>query len=212
MTARTRIKVCGMTDMAEARGAAEAGVDALGFIFVKQSPRYIDPDLARNIIRILPPFVDAVGVFVNEDPDVVGEIAQYCGLTMVQLHGDEPPEYCQKITTRIIKTFSVGAGRQAPDLSPYAGIVSGFLFDTFHEKIAGGTGETFDWSILEGIEAPGPIILAGGLAPENVSEAIRQTSPFAVDVNSGVEIEPGRKLLERIRMFVQEVGKADRQS
>ncbi|MFC1523150.1 phosphoribosylanthranilate isomerase [Thermodesulfobacteriota bacterium] len=212
MKARTRIKVCGMTDLSEARGAVDAGVDALGFIFAKESPRLIDPERAQEIIKALPPFVHTVGVFVNEEPDVVNEIVQYCGLTMVQLHGRETPEYCELITAHVVKSISMKPGTERMDFSSYAGVVSGFLLDTYQEGSYGGTGKTFNWKILQNLELPGPVILAGGLNPENVGEAIRQTEPFAVDVNSGVELEPGRKLVERIRLFVEEVYKADRLS
>ena len=209
---RTRIKVCGITDQHEANEIVRAGVDALGFIFAAQSPRKIEPDKAREIVRQLPPFVDAVGVFVNEDAKVVGEIIQYCRLTMVQLHGEEPPDYCEKVPCRVIKAFRIGpsvASRGQTLYEPYQGKVSAFLLDTFHERMAGGTGKTFDWNLLEQLRPPGPLILSGGLSPENVGAAIAEVRPFAVDANSGVEIEPGRKDIARVNRFVEEVKKAD---
>lgn len=212
MDGRTRIKVCGITDVAEAKAIVDAGVDGLGFIFAQSSPRKIEPEKAREIIKTLPPFVDAVGVFVNEDADVVDEIVQYCNLTMLQLHGEETPGYCESMPCRVIKAFRVGAeiASSAQDIYiPYQELVSGFLMDTFHEKMAGGTGKTFDWKILEQVRPPGPVILAGGLSTENVGEAIRQVNPFAVDANSGVEIEPGRKDIEKVKRFIREVKKAD---
>ncbi|MDG4474597.1 phosphoribosylanthranilate isomerase [Thiovibrio frasassiensis] len=209
MNARTRIKVCGMREVAEVAAVVEAGVDAIGMIFVEQSPRYVEPERARDIVASLPPFVDAVGVFLDQDVATVNEIVRSCGLTMVQLHGEESPAYCAEINCRVIKVFRVRPTLSTEDLAPYAGVVSGFLFDTFHEKIAGGTGDTFDWHLLEKLSPPRPIILAGGLTPENVGEAIRQAHPFAVDLNSGVEISPGRKDLVKVRAAIAQVAAAD---
>lgn len=209
MGARTRIKVCGMREMAEVAAVVAAGVDAIGLIFVKQSPRYIDPERAREIVASLPPFVDAVGVFVDQDVAAVNEIAQYCGLTKVQLHGAESPEYCAQIACRVIKVFQVKPSLTAEDLATYGGVVSGFLFDTFHEKVAGGTGQTFDWHLLEKLSPSRPVVLAGGLTPENVGEAIRQVRPFAVDFNSGVESAPGRKDIGKVRAAIAQVAAAD---
>lgn len=206
MTARTRIKVCGLTRKADADAAVAAGVDALGFIFVEASPRKIDPEKARDIIAGLPPFVDAVGLFMNESAQVVEEIVQYCGLTMVQLHGAELPEYCQGISCRVIKTFRITPESTQADFVPYCGPpgsnVKGFLLDTYHEKLGGGTGHTFDWRLIEPLCIPGPVILAGGLNPENIKEAILTVRPFAVDVNSGIEIAPGVKDIARLRQLV----------
>jgi phosphoribosylanthranilate isomerase len=209
MNARTRIKVCGMREVAEVAAVVEAGVDAIGMIFVEQSPRYVAPERAREIVASLPPFVDAVGVFLDQDVATVNEIVRSCGLTKVQLHGAESPAYCAEINCRVIKVFRVRPTLSTEDLAPYAGVVSGFLFDTFHEKIAGGTGDTFDWHLLEKLSPPRPIILAGGLTPENVGEAIRQAHPFAVDLNSGVEISPGRKDLAKVRAAIAQVAAAD---
>ena len=209
---RTRIKVCGITDQDEANEIVKVGADALGFIFAAQSPRRIEPDKAREIIRQLPPFVDAVGVFVNEEAEVVNEIVQYCRLTMVQLHGEETPAYCEGISCRVIKALRIGPAVASLGQSlyePYHDKVSAFLLDTFHEKMAGGTGQTFDWNLLEQLRPPDPMILSGGLSPENISAAVGKVRPFAVDVNSGVEFEPGRKDIARVKQFVQEVIKAD---
>jgi phosphoribosylanthranilate isomerase len=213
MNARTRIKVCGITAEADAQGAVGLGADGLGFIFTDKSPRNIEPEKAREIIRSLPPFVDAVGVFVNEAFDVVNDIMHYCGLTIIQLHGSESAQYCESISCRVVKSFSIGPGSPGPEAGspydPYDGVVAGYLLDTFHEKMAGGTGRPFDWTLVERMRPPGPVILAGGLNPDNVGSAIRTVRPFAVDVNSGVESEPGRKDLEKLAAFMREVGKAD---
>ncbi len=212
IVARTRIKVCGMTQLSQAKAAVEAGVDALGFIFASKSPRNIDPENARKIIATLPPFVDAVGVFVNEDQEVVEEIVNFCGLTVIQLHGSESVDYCEKFTYRIMKALSVGSDGLVGnnlDMNSYADVVSGFLFDTYHKDLAGGSGVAFDWNILDTVKPPGPLILAGGLSPENVRKAVQRVRPFAVDVNSGVEIEPGIKNIDKIRQVVSEVRQAD---
>jgi len=209
MKYRTRIKVCGITEPEDARAAVAAGADGLGFIFVPQSPRSIEPDRARKITGELPPLVDAVGVFVDEKLEVVEEIIHYCGLSVVQLHGAETPEYCDKISCQVIKSFRVNPATKSDELLPYAEFVNGFLLDTFHKNMAGGTGATFDWGLVEQVKPPGPFILAGGLTPDNVGDAIKQVRPFAVDVNSGVEYQPGRKDTDKLQKFVHEVRKAD---
>lgn len=209
MAGRTRIKICGMTERFEIEKAVAAGVDAIGFIFVKESPRYIRPEDAREIIRDLPPFVDAVGVFVNEDPDVIGEITQYCGLTVLQLHGQEPPEYCEMMPRRVIKAFQVSAGLNAEFLASYKDVICGYLLDTYHENMGGGTGETFDWAVIEKLKLQRPLILAGGLNEVNVGAAINLVHPFCVDINSGIETAPGRKDVEKIGRLVREVSAVD---
>ncbi len=194
MYSRTRVKICGMTDLEELKHGVQAGVDAFGFIFAPKSPRYIDPENARELIASLPPFIGAVGVFVNEEQERVEEIARYCGLTVLQLHGDESPEYCQQFPgRRVVKAIPVKPGITPDVLTPYEDAVYAFLFDTYHEKMAGGSGQTFDWSIVKELQPEKPVILAGGLGVDNVADAIKQVRPFAVDVNSAIETEPGRK-------------------
>ena len=209
MSLRTRIKVCGITCPEDARIAVAAGADGLGFIFVEGSPRLIDPEMVKTITGELPPFVSRVGVFRDEDIEEVQEIIHYCRLTLVQLHGSESPEYCHKIPCQVIKSFSIRPDSDNEELAAYADVVSGFLLDTYHKDMAGGTGMPFDWNLVEQVKPPGPVILAGGLTPENVGEAIRQVKPFAVDVNSGVEYQPGRKDSDKLKRFVHEVRKAD---
>ena len=212
MEFRTRIKVCGITCPEDARMAVAAGADGLGFIFVEQSPRLVEPDMVRAITEELPPFVDRIGVFLDEEIDVVKEIVHYCHLTLVQLHGSESPEYCRKISSQVIKAFSIRTESDSEELAAYADAASGFLLDTYHKDMAGGTGKAFDWKLVEQMKPPGPVILAGGLTPENVGEAIRQVKPFAVDVNSGVEYQPGRKDSDKLKNFAHEVRKADEQA
>ncbi len=207
MAGRTRIKICGMTEISDVEKAVAAGVDAVGFIFVKESPRYIQPELAREIIRNLPPFVDAVGVFVNEDPDVIGEITQYCGLTVLQLHGQEPPSYCAMMPRRVVKAFQVGDNLDAALLATYKDVVWAYLLDTYRKGVAGGTGETFDWTVVEKLDLQRPLILAGGLDECNVAAAIDLVHPFCVDVNSGIETAPGKKDGEKIKQLARTVAK-----
>jgi phosphoribosylanthranilate isomerase len=211
MAFRTRIKVCGITCQEDARAAVAAGADGLGFIFVEQSPRLVEPDMVRAITGELPPFVSRVGVFRDEEIEVVQEIIQYCRLTLVQLHGSESAEYCRKISCQVIKSFAMRADSSQEELAPYADAVSGFLLDTYHKYMAGGSGTAFDWKLVGQVKPPGPVILAGGLTPENVGEAIRQVKPYAVDVNSGVEYQPGRKDADKLKRFVRAVRKADEQ-
>ena len=211
MAFRTRIKVCGITCQEDARAAVAAGADGLGFIFVEQSPRLVEPDMVRAITGELPPFVSRVGVFRDEEIEVVQEIIHYCRLTLVQLHGAESPEYCRKISCQVIKSFSIRPESDKEELAEYTDAVSGFLLDTYHKGMAGGTGMVFDWRLVEQVKPSGPVILAGGLTPENVGEAIRQVKPYAVDVNSGVEYQPGRKDTDKLKSFVREVRKADEQ-
>lgn len=215
MHSRTRIKVCGITCIDDAEAAILAGVDALGFIFVESSPRYVSPEQAKNIISQLPPFIHYVGVFVDKDPVEVEEIVDYCGLSYVQLHGKEDAEYCQKLAQvatpcQVIKAFRVGKRSLAADFKPYEEAVKGFLLDTYVEGQEGGTGKPFDWSLIESLNLQLPIILAGGLTPENAADAVRVVKPFAIDINSGVEEEPGKKDVSKLRSLVASVGAVDK--
>lgn len=209
MTARTRIKICGMTKKSDIEAAIRLGVDAIGFIFVKESPRYISPEEVRELAADIPPFINTVGVFKNEDPDIVHEIVQYCDLSVVQLHGSEPPQYSEAITCRVVKAFGVRANMESAQLESYRGVVDGFLLDTYQKGISGGTGKTFDWQLIHKLSPPGPLILAGGIGPDNVAEAIIAVRPFAVDVNSMVEIAPGIKDLQKIEALIEAARKAD---
>ncbi|MCI5209123.1 MAG: phosphoribosylanthranilate isomerase [Candidatus Electrothrix sp. ATG2] len=207
---RIRIKMCGTTNLEDALAAVEAGVDALGFIFYEKSPRAVDPKVARIIIEQLPPFVDTVGVFVDRDREEVEEIIRFCCLGYAQLHGKESPKYCERLARfaapcQVIKALRVGGNLQASDITPYNEHVKGFLLDTYQKGVQGGTGQCFDWSLIEGLQLQRDVILAGGLDPENVQEALNAVKPYALDVNSGVETAPGQKDHALIRDFVCKV-------
>ncbi|MDR0306864.1 MAG: phosphoribosylanthranilate isomerase [Chitinispirillales bacterium] len=187
-----RIKICGITRYEDARIAANLGVDALGFIFYPQSSRYISPVNAAEIIKKLPPFISRTGVFVDEDPNRVVEITALAGLDTVQLHGNESPEYCAAMPVPVIKVFSIHDKSDISKLSDYK--VSGYLLDTWSPDRKGGTGKIFDWSVAaKACSIYNTVILSGGLGPSNLQEAMETVRPFAVDVNSGVEISPGVK-------------------
>ncbi|MBN1567112.1 MAG: phosphoribosylanthranilate isomerase [Acidobacteria bacterium] len=200
-----KVKACGITSYEDAVMAVDHGVDALGFNFFPASPRYIRPADARSIIRRLPPFVTIVGLFVNvADAGQVSEMAHAAGVQVLQLHGDETPEYCSRLENwRLIKALRIGQGMIPQNLEEYP--VQGFLLDSRHDSLFGGTGQSFDWSLARDIACMRPIILAGGLRPDNVGEAIRVVAPYAVDVCSGVESAPGRKDAVKLMQFMNEV-------
>ena len=201
-----KVKICGITNHGDASMAVELGADALGFIFA-DSPRKITSQKARDIIDAIPPFVKTVGVFVNEDPAVIRKIKHHCGLDLVQLHGDESPDFCQELMPHTIKALGIKNEASLPTIRTYHGKVKALLLDTYSKNRAGGTGKTFDWQLAAKIKKLGvPIILAGGLGPSNIYDAIRSVRPYAVDVNSGVEERPGKKshtlmksLMEKVR-------------
>ena len=193
------VKICGITDFETAAAAVEAGADALGFVFA-DSKRKITPLQAKDIIRRLPAGIEKIGVFVNSDPKTVEEISALCGLTMVQLHGDEDAADYQKMALPLIKAAGIGT---AEDLKQAIGSgVPYLLADAPKGRYRGGNGETFDWRLLQtGLPASCKLILAGGLHAGNVREAIRSCSPYMVDVSSGVETD-GKKDLKKIRQFI----------
>lgn len=203
-----RIKICGITNPEDAWLAANLGAQALGFIFYPRNARSINPEAARAIIRTLPPFVLSIGVFVDENAGVVREIAQKIGLDWLQLHGQEPPEYCRSLGRRVIKGFRVKDQSSLALLSNYRDAAQGLLLDTYRPGVPGGTGETFDWALARRAKEYGSVILAGGLTPANVIQAIHQAQPEAVDVASGVEAAPGKKDPEKLRAFIEAVKKA----
>lgn len=198
-----RIKICGITNIEDALVAVEAGADALGFVFFKQSPRNISPEQAAAIIRCLPPFVQTVGLFVNEQLAVVNSIADQCGLDVVQLHGEETPEFCCAVNRRVIKAFRVKDQSSLDQIRNYD--VAACLLDAWSPSAHGGTGITFNWEIAAAAAASKCVILAGGLTPDNVAEAVKAVRPYAVDVSSGVESAPGRKDSAKVLRFIRAV-------
>ena len=195
-----RVKICGIRDRETARAAVEAGADALGFVFAA-SPRRVTPEVAREIIAALPPFVTTVGVFVDAPLSVVREVAAFCRLDAVQLHGAEPPEYCRELNLRVIKALRVKDAGSLAAIDAYP--VQAMLLDTYLPGRAGGTGKAFDWGLLAGMKFRLPLVLAGGLTPENVGAAVRTVRPYAVDVSGGVETG-GRKDPAKIRAFIRQ--------
>jgi len=203
----TRIKICGITNRDDALSAASLGADALGFIFA-DSPRRIRPEEAREIILALPPFITLVGVFRDEAVETVGRIYDFCGLNLVQLHGNEDGAYLDKLSPPAIKAFRVRAGDIGDGriLGAIEKLNQGcFLMDTFDDAQAGGTGKTFDWAVAERVSKLGKVILSGGLNPGNIVEALEQVHPYAVDVCSGVERAPGKKDHGKMTELIREV-------
>lgn len=199
----TKIKICGITNLEDALTAVEFGADALGFVFVPNTPRYIEPEEAAKITVALPPFVTLVGVFVDDNQERIEESAKQCKLDVLQLHGAESPDFCASLKRKIIKAFRVKDESSLANLPRYA--VSAYLLDTYVKGKMGGTGAVFNWELAGVAKQYGRIILAGGLDPENVSRAVRQVRPYGVDVSSGVEAEPGRKAHDKLRDFINAV-------
>ena len=205
----TKIKICGVKTVEDALLSVEAGADALGLNFYPPSPRYVAPAQARNIVVELPPFVLRIGVFVDTPPEDVREIADEVGLHAVQLHGSEPASEAPRYGRPIIPAVKI---RSEEDIERINALPERtLLVDAYKKGLHGGTGQTFNWKWLHGITEKKRIILAGGLNPENVADAIRTVHPYAVDVASGVESSPGRKDPELVERFVSAVREADRE-
>jgi phosphoribosylanthranilate isomerase len=218
----TKVKICGITNLADAQAAVEAGADMLGFNFYEKSPRHISVKQAAEIARQLPPFVMKVGVFVNPTEALVQRAISEAGLTMLQFHGDEPPEFCVQWPRRLVAANSATRASQPP-----AGLMSmkafrirdehslaqipnyttdAYLLDAFSADEFGGTGKKFNWDLAIAAQKFGkPIFLAGGLTPENVADAVKKVRPFAVDVSSGVESAPGKKDHAKVKAFIEAV-------
>ncbi len=208
MMARTRVKICGITRLADALAAVDLGVDALGFVFYPPSPRGITPRAAREIIRHLPPFVATTGLFVNEDAATIAAVVAETGVDVVQFHGAELPRNCASSPRPYIKALQVIPGFDCEaEARRYTG-ARALLMDTFHPQLAGGSGQRFDWSLLPAARSF-PLILAGGLCAENVAEAILTLRPYAVDVSGGVESDKGIKDVAKMRDFIAEVTRVE---
>jgi phosphoribosylanthranilate isomerase len=205
---RTRVKICGITRLDDALAAVEAGADALGFVFYEPSPRNIDVERAAAIVAALPPFVTTVALFVNAEAEQIERVVDEVGIDLLQFHGQECPDYCSRHRRPWVR-----AVRMKPDTDLYAerdrfAAGRGLLLDAYRPGVPGGTGETFDWARIPAELAP-RIVLAGGLEPANVGQAVRQVRPFAVDVSGGVEADKGIKDPAKIKAFIDEVRRAE---
>ena len=201
-----KVKICGITNPEDASLAVELGVDALGFIFAP-SPRQVSPENAQRIINSLPPFVQKVGVFVDGDLRSIQDIKDFCGLDVIQLHGDESPDFCQEFMPETIKAFRLKNDSSLLPIKRYQGKVRALLLDTYQEGLKGGTGKPFEWGLAVRARGFGiPVILSGGLGPSNIARAVLTVRPYAIDVNSSIERRPGikdpvlmRQLMEKVK-------------
>ena len=218
MKQRTRIKICGLTREDDVRATVAAGADAIGLVFYPKSPRYVTPQRAAELCRVVPPLVSIVGLFVNPTLEQVREVLAQAPLTVLQFHGDETPEQCAAIAAAVVRPFlraaRIGSSTKSSDLLEYeqayrsaSPFFTGLLLDTLVEEY-GGSGKVFDWSLIPKELAP-RVVLSGGLSAQNAAEAIRRVRPFAVDVSSGVEAAKGVKDPQRIRKFINVVQQAD---
>ena len=197
-----RVKICGITNVADGLAAAEAGADMIGLMFYEKSPRNISLQTAAEIARVVPPFVMKVGVFVNPSEELVLRAIVECGLSLLQFHGEEPPEFCIRFGIMSVKAFRISDQSSLDALPEYQ--TNAYLLDAFSREARGGTGDIFNWDLaVEAQKFGKPIFLAGGLTAGNVASAVRQVQPFAVDVSSGVESAPGKKDSAKIRAFIE---------
>ncbi len=197
-----KVKICGITNADDAGLAVEAGADALGFIFVENTPRFVTPEHAAAIIGRLPPFVTPVGVFWDHPSGHVKAVAEACRLQALQLHGDETPDDVAQYALPVIKTIKVSGPQDLARMAPFQSRVAAFLLDSAAKWSEGDARQPIEWRLAR--MAPGPIILSAGLTPDNVAEAIEIARPYAVDVNSGVEAAPGKKDPDKVRHFIAE--------
>jgi phosphoribosylanthranilate isomerase len=203
-----KIKICGITNLDDALAAAAFGADALGFNFFKKSPRYVEPGKAAEIISQLPPIIMPIGIFVNEREEKIRELQALTCIQTVQLHGDESPEFCQRFGARVIKAFQVKDKESIKHMAQYH--VGAFLLDSYRDDQRGGTGTTFDWHLAVVAKTFGRVILAGGLTPENVAEAVKLVQPYGLDVAGGVEREKGVKDHAKLKKFITEARRVSR--
>jgi len=199
-----KVKICGITNVEDALAAVEAGADAVGFVFHHASPRRVAADVVKRIVAQLPPFVLPVGVFVNEDVKIVRDWMDDCGLAIAQLHGEEASAYCDLLGRPVLKAIRLRDRGSLLSLAEYKGRfrVRGFVLDAFSAVSYGGTGQVTDWGLAAEAARAAPAVLAGGLTPENVAEAIEKVKPYGVDVSSGVESRPGKKDHAKMRAFI----------
>jgi phosphoribosylanthranilate isomerase len=199
----TKIKICGITNLNDAKIAVDYGADAIGFVFA-ESVRQVNREKVKALVQKLPPFVTFVGLFVNETAKNIENICRYCGLNAVQLHGNEPPGFLDKLKRyKVIKAFRIKNERDINPINKYKS--DAVLLDGYAENKMGGSGAAFDWKIVKKVKTSSPIIIAGGLTHVNVSRAIKIANPYGVDVSSGVEIRPGKKDRQLIKKFIDAV-------
>ena len=207
-----KVKICGITNLEDASLAVGLGFDAIGFIFA-ESPRKVSVEATRDMIKNIPPFIKTVGVFVNEKRTVINGTVRFCGLDLIQLHGDEPPSLCEALMPRSIKAFQLRDESSLEEIASYRGKARALLFDTYSKEKRGGTGKTFDWDLaVKGKRLGVPIVLSGGLGPSNIEAAVLAVRPYAVDVNSGVEEQPGKKnpvLMEKLMNIIKNMNAGD---
>ncbi len=203
-----RIKICGITRSEDALAAVTAGADAIGLVFYPPSPRNVSIDQAATIAADLPPFVTTVGLFVNAEADWISQVVREVGIDLIQFHGDECADYCSSHDRPWIRALRMKEGLNLGEQMAVFANARGVLLDAYRPGIPGGTGETFDWSRIPATLTQ-PIILAGGLRPDNVADAVRQVKPYAVDVSGGVESSPGIKDADKIHRFVAQARQAN---
>jgi phosphoribosylanthranilate isomerase len=208
MRGRTRTKICGITRIEDAIAAASAGADAIGLVFYAPSPRAVTAEQAQAIAAALPPFVTTVGLFVNADAAAVEAVLEQVPLDLLQFHGDEPADYCRGFARPYIKAVRMAEGVDLNVIAAEYDDARGLLLDSYQQGLPGGTGHAFDWARIPAGLAK-PVILAGGLNPQNVTEAVLQVRPYAVDVSSGVELEKGIKDADKIIALMRGVETAD---
>ena len=199
-----KIKICGITQADNAREVALLGIDAVGLVFYEQSPRHVDVESAIQVVNALPPFINRVGLFVNADSGFIDEVLCEVPIDTLQFHGDESVIECTQYGMPFIKALRVNENTNIAKMADDYHQASGLLLDAFNKDAYGGTGEQFDWSLAK-VDIDLPIILAGGLNPDTVADAIAQVNPYAVDVSSGVESEPGIKDIAKIKEFIRKV-------
>ena len=204
----TRIKICGITRPEDGLAAARAGADAIGLVFESSSPRFVGAEQALSVVRALPPFIKIVGLFVNAPAEQVRELMGRVPLDLLQFHGDEPADFCRIFLRPYLKAISMREGIDVHSAVRGYPDAAAILLDTHHAQVAGGSGERFDWSRIPA-DLGKPLVLAGGLTPDNVGTAVRQVHPYAVDVSTGVEQSRGIKDARRIAAFVEAVRKSD---
>ncbi|MDJ0588583.1 MAG: phosphoribosylanthranilate isomerase [Pleurocapsa sp. MO_226.B13] len=206
-----RIKICGLTQVQQAIDISNLGANSIGFICVKKSPRYLTPEKIGAIASSLPSNIDKVGVFADHSPTEIAEIVKTARLTAVQLHGSESPDFCTRLRhllsdeIELIKAFRIASAASLGDTEAYIGRVDTLLLDAYHPQMLGGTGQTLNWEDLEQFNPPIPWLLAGGLTPANITDALARLQPDGIDLSSGVERSPGDKDLQKVKQLFQQL-------